>query len=443
VSLVQSPNFTLRDTTLSQDELMRYKRLLQWVKASGGIIGDVEIRSWPRSYERGVFARADIQPGVFAVIPRNISLNTHNAIEHAGTELRALLVEIRDNFGATGEVNDRAALAMFIVHEKLVSGEWSPWFPYIDTLPQSDVRYSSLLFANPGDLERWGVKGLVGLSVESAWKAIARMFKMAKEYPALFPVSEDVLVTELRWSYYMVMSRAWTREALEMIPFADIMNHRVNSPVTLIPNATHNNFVIFDHHGAILRGAEVFDTYQKAPSPTLYGLSWGFVPEASECFLPLERPVSGVSWARRRLLARLGCLSDRDHSYMAFNCAAEELDMQTTDCLRAFTMSEDKLLNATEWSSILRGRQGGGPLVEGTPDLDFAAVTEVVNIFEKVEVDWTDENEARMADPATDVVEKLALRIKYGVFKCVDQVRWIAARKYAEAEANKKSKRRS
>lgn len=430
-------NFTADDTTLSQSDSVRFQRLLRWIKGHGGIVDNVEIRTWPHSYERGVFARTDLAPGIFAVIPRSISFNTRNALSRAKPELRELLLDVKESLGGNEEMNDRAALGLFLVYEKLVAREASHWFPYIDTLPRSDVRYSSLLFATVDDLERWGVNNLVGKSVDIAWQLIKRMYTKAKAHPALFPFPDELLIRELRWSYYMVLSRAWTREPLEMIPFGDIMNHRVSSPITLLPNDTHNNFVLLRFPG-IPQGAEVFDTYQKNPSPTLYGLSWGFVPEASENFLPLERSVEPLPWEKRRLLARLGCLSSVDKLQVALNCADEEVAPMTMNCLRAFALDDVALRNATDWYPVLRSRQENGTLVEGNPQLDFQVLREVAEIFQQTVAEVTDDDRERMVAPTTDIVEKLALRIKYAVSMCVDHVRWVAARKFAEDRAQKK-----
>ena len=421
---LETPNFTSEDTHLTNDDSVRFGRLLKWMKDNGATIDDIEIRTWPHSYERGVFARREISNGLFAVIPRTISFNTLNALASASAPLKEFLLDIKATLGTDEEGNDRGALGMFLVYEKLVTKDKSFWFPYIDALPRSGIRYSSLLWSTQRELERWKIDRLVGGALKQSWGVIARMVEKAKARPDLFPFSAAVIEEEVKWAYYMVKSRAWSREPLEMIPFGDIMNHQVNSPVTLVANDTHNTFVMLGH-SPIPAGAEVFDTYQKLPTPTLYTVSWGFIPGPEECFIPIEQPVNQFSTNKRRLLAKLGCLVGKDYMSLSQNCALKEFSNTTLNCLKAFEMEESQVKNATEWYRILKSKPNQGVLIEVSPQAEIKALEHVITTLTPLKSPLSKIEEALMMESGTDVVEKLAFRLRDSITKCLEQVIWL------------------
>jgi len=380
------------------------------------------------SQERGVYAKRDIEAGPFALIPRHICFRTDMASYHP--PLFQFLLESKASFPLTRETADRAALAAFLLYEKHVRGEDSFWFPFIASLPTSSARYPSFLYASIEELERYKISSFLLDNVKGGFQVLDSWVELIRKRPDLFPLSPEILPSEFRWAYYMVTSRAWSRDPLEMIPFGDMMNHKVDATVVLNSNDTFNNFVHIGNE-PLREGEEVFDNYQRTPTPFLYANSWGFIPEASECFANIDHKVK--SHAHIHLLARLQCFSQHGLLSLTHRCSRKHLSKKFFTCWAAFNLDHAAASNASDWIPVKRTLGSDlstiADMVEPTSSLARRDLFR--QLYSEAEskrnsVPFDREEEELLKDPHLDMVHRLAIETRLATIKCFENLMWVA-----------------
>ena len=417
--------YTVENTVIYPQDQPKFDRLRRWVKENGGKIDGTEIRSWPGTYERGIFALKEFVPGDHISIPKKISLSTLHAMDTPviGQYVRAL----KDVLGFDVVMNDRLALALYITYEKLVMREKSFWFPYLDTLAPSSTNFTHFLFATEEQFSRFQVDEQVTRSFAHHREGLAELFKGAKIISHIFTQDDDTLLRELRWAYYMILSRAWSRskdgvEYLEMTPYGDIINHRIHGDLVTASSDTENIFLVTPGRKA-RPGVELFDSYHHHPTVVMYAQLWGFVPDAPDIFMIYDRVLDvSLTVDHRRLLSFFGCLRGPSVFGTEFSCGEQDFfaDRAALTCWRLYRLSPTKV--APSLAYYLEQRLLHRGLVElpsdDTEDLTalgdlMQAMIEGVSRIPKNPNDVVLQN-----DPSLTPVERLMVRMRYMTLLC-------------------------
>lgn len=412
--------YTVATTVIYPGDAPRFARLRRWVQENGGQINGTEIRSWPGTYERGVFALRDLVPGDRLVIPKKICLSTLHGM--ATPVIGPFVKALRGSLGFDTLTNDRVALALFIAFEKLVKGPTSFWFPYLDTLAPSSTNFTHLLFAPEELFDRYGIREMAGNMFAMHRAALAELLRAARLMSHHFPEDEDLLERELRWAYYMVLSRAWSRTApdgteyLELTPYGDIINHKIHGDLVTASSDTDNLFLVMPGK-EVRAGAELFDSYHHRPTALMYAQLWGFVPGPEEIYVVVERLLEDrMSVDQRRLLSFLGCLRSPLAFGTEFSCGEQDFfeDRAALRCWRVYRMEAKKATPALAHFLGERLLHKGRASLPDDDLEDLASLRDLMHLITDALLKHpaNPNDEVLQHDPALSAVERLMVRMR-------------------------------
>ena len=228
---------------------------------------------------RGLFYSSSVaQDLVLAEIPKSIALTPDTLSVSAIGEM---IAHIRSK----AKLTDTTAMAMFVLHEKLL-GEQSFWHPYMKvrwrysggrlllvTLP----RARQVLPREVGLPIEWGDTALKSLHtydvpfyqhLESSYtKYVHQLFHALKsvtfdtpEGRRLWPAEAVELKRGFHWAYAMVLSRGYGLESVSLLPLLDMANHMPAAAGFLATGQSLDGKLLDVSKGAVKGGA--YDAFQ-------------------------------------------------------------------------------------------------------------------------------------------------------------------------------------
>eukprot|EP00760_Papus_ankaliazontas_P012236 PhM_4_TR15228/c0_g1_i1/m.48140/K19199/SETD3; histone-lysine N-methyltransferase SETD3 len=262
--------------------------------------GDADMRM-------GVFATRRIAPEeVYLRIPLDLIISVSTA--HASPAVGPVL---RQHFAQQPQV----ALAVYLLHERFVSGASSFWAPYISLLPTS---HDTPLFFDDADLALLDGTNFRRKVLDDRWRYRSEYRTVQSTFDSraahVFPA--DVLTLDnYMWAVGILNTRMiWWDGEPHLVPMLDMINCREG---TGNPNRVHQT--VREHSSAITRAAwgfkrgdEIYENYgQHNP---YYFFSHGFVllPNTHDCALITLPRVTGSKLSlgqRHRLFPDEPCVS--------------------------------------------------------------------------------------------------------------------------------------
>lgn len=252
---------------------MLWPDLFEWVNNTGMDTSDFAVEVAPTdelgSGEYGLIAKSDLEPGDILVwAPTSLLLTKKKAVALWGDIVEPL--------------QDRIAIALLLIHERIFKGEESVWSSYWESLPSfdGDVAGPSFLWSE----EEWQwLEGSDGYPATiQMHNAIIDDFddlssNLFSSSPADFP-SSVFTYDNYRWACAVVASRAYGDDAegtsLAIAPLVDFLNHRAGA----LQLTRFSNGIVAYAHKRYEAGDQVWVSYGGKSNAQLLS-QYGFVDD--------------------------------------------------------------------------------------------------------------------------------------------------------------------
>ncbi|WNG17572.1 SET domain-containing histone-lysine N-methyltransferase [Cystobacter fuscus] len=275
------------------ENLQKERHALDWLQRAGASFPKLRIGHLEGG-ERGVFARADIEPGEELLrVPRQCLLT----LERARASDIGRLIEAH-----APHTDEESYLAAFLLQER--EREDSTWKPYLELLPK-DFSHLPLFFTEE---ELSLLKGSAMLREVARWRELllGKYAQLIERVPGFSRYTPDAFL----WAQFTLLSRTFglTLEGQFVrgfVPLADMLNHRQSPEAAWGMSEDGAAFVLVALKD-VPAGEEIHISYGVKPNYRFL-LNYGFVPEHNaddELVLYLGIPEDDP-WAaeKRELLA--------------------------------------------------------------------------------------------------------------------------------------------
>lgn len=319
--------------------------MFEWVQGTGMDTSDIQVEvaavdDLARG-ELGLIAKAPLVPGdILAWAPTSLLLSKDKALDIWGA--------------VVGDISERMALALLLIHERYVKAESSSWYTYMRSLPRfnGDVSGPSFLWEDEEQEKLQGSDcygasvGMFNTIVDEFEQLNTTVFASHREsFPA------DVFTFDrLAWACAIIASRAYGDDAegtsLSIAPLVDFLNHKAGS----LQLTRFGNGIVAYAHKHYDAGEQVWVSYGGKSNAEILS-QYGFVDvdNAQEAvYLRIgEHLLVEEPFAEKKLELIGELLGDgRDPSSSIYKLTQRPRDWQATllPTLRILSLStEDKL----------------------------------------------------------------------------------------------------
>ena len=253
--------------------------LVRWIRENGGVIQ--RVASGVTRWGKGMVAASPIKTGdPLLSLPSKLLLTTHTVMQYSNLSAVLQLDEhVRQHTGPP-DSGDIWALTLALEYER--HNPWSPWAPYISSLP----RPSSPVWWRAAQLKELpsaaaDAVAVVRRDVRTAFGALVP--HLIRTYPELGFSTDTNTLDSFTWSALTVWGRAFDldhtgQSEVGLIPFMDLANHRSGVKKTKAYDGAHLTFAA---SGPVATGDEVLISYGDGKPTVTYLARYGFMPSTT------------------------------------------------------------------------------------------------------------------------------------------------------------------